>query len=197
MALLALGAGLGACSPDVTVNTGDPPADPTTVEVLMTASPLLNPDGNGRPSPVVVELFELSDANTFNGADFLDLTEKAEDTLGADLLHREELIVFPGDVRTIARDVKPEAAVLGIVVAYRYLGSAIWRDAVALEAGEANPLTADLLSLEVELARRPSEEQVPAPDPAGEGPPRPATPDAPADGADAGDGSSNGDGSGN
>lgn len=139
-------------------------ADPTTVELLVVASPLLNPDANGRPSPVVVRLYELSTASSFNSSDFFQIYEQAEDTLGADLVATEELIIEPGDVRTVARSLKPETEALGMVVAYRFIGSAEWRAVVAVEPNEANPLTAELLSLTVSLAPRDSEEAVPAED---------------------------------
>lgn len=157
---------LSACGSDEPEAPPPPEAqaDPTTVELLVVASPLLNPDANGRPSPVVVRLYELSTASSFNTSDFFQIYEQAEDTLGADLVGTEELIIQPGDVRTVARSLKPETEALGMVVAYRFIGSAEWRAVVAVEPNEANALTAELLSLAVSLATRDSDEAVPAED---------------------------------
>ena len=157
---------LSACGSDEPEPPPPPEAvaDPTTVELLVVASPLLNPDANGRPSPVVVRLYELSAATSFNSSDFFQIYEQAENTLGADLLGTEELIIEPGDVRTVARSLKPETEALGMIVAYRFIGSAEWRAVVAVEPNQANSLTAELLSLEVSLSPRQSDEAVPQED---------------------------------
>lgn len=160
-----MAAALSACGSDEPVPPPPPEqqASPTTAELLIVASPLLNPDASGRPSPVVVRLYELSTASSFNAADFYQLYETPEDTLGADLLAKEQLYVYPGDLRTVARNLKPETQALGLIVAYRFIGSADWRAVVAIEPNQANQLTAELLSLEVSLAVRQSDEAVPAP----------------------------------
>lgn len=161
----ALAVGLSACGGDEPMPPPPPEqqASPTTAEVLIVASPLLNPDANGRPSPVVVRLYELSTASSFNASDFYQLYETPEDTLGADLLAKEQLILQPGELRTVARNLKPETTALGMIVAYRFIGSADWRAVVAIEPNQQNLLTAELLSLEASLTVRQSDEVVPEP----------------------------------
>ncbi len=59
-----------------------------------------NPDEGGKPSPLFVRMYELKAPKMFNKADFIDLYERDEEVLGADLVKRHELKRFtPGDER--------------------------------------------------------------------------------------------------
>jgi type VI secretion system VasD/TssJ family lipoprotein len=51
------------------------------INLKLTASDQLNPDLNGRPSPIVVRLFELKHPVTFENADFFSLYERAKESL--------------------------------------------------------------------------------------------------------------------
>lgn len=57
----------------------------------------LFPNGNGRPSPIVVRLFELKHPVTFENADFFSLYERAKETLAPDLVASEEIELRPGE----------------------------------------------------------------------------------------------------
>jgi type VI secretion system protein VasD len=51
----------------------------------------INPDENGVSSPLIVRMYELKSDKAFEKADFIDLYEKDEQVLGADVLAKHEL----------------------------------------------------------------------------------------------------------
>ncbi len=114
--------------------TGPAPSLPTELSVSVVATARANPDTRGRPSPVVVRIYELKTPAQFNAADFFSLNDKEQATLGAELLHREELVVSPGEIKQLKRKIAADARALGVVVAYRDLERSVWRATHALEA---------------------------------------------------------------
>lgn len=74
---LVLLAGCSSISPYSTV---------TKLNLKLTASDQVNPDLNGRPSPIVVRLIELKHPVAFENADFFSLYERAKESLSPDLV---------------------------------------------------------------------------------------------------------------
>jgi type VI secretion system protein VasD len=72
---------------------------PTIIQAELKALPSVNPDANGRPSPIVVKLFELKSLAVFDSADFFSLFDRGRDTLGGDLVAQEEYQISPGSDR--------------------------------------------------------------------------------------------------
>jgi type VI secretion system protein VasD len=89
-----------------------------------------NPDVNGRPSPIVVRVYELRALAAFNGTDFFSLFERETETLGADLVGREEYQVRPAETVPYQRQLQPETKFMAVVAAFRDLERAHWREAV-------------------------------------------------------------------
>jgi len=93
----------------------------------LSASWDVNPDINGRPSPVVVRIFQLHGDAEFWNADFFALYKREKESLGASLIAIQEFELRPGehlDTRILlARD----ARYVGAIAAYRDLGAAQWR----------------------------------------------------------------------
>ncbi|MGL4231649.1 MAG: type VI secretion system lipoprotein TssJ [Casimicrobium sp.] len=114
--------------------SGPAPSLPTELSVSVVATARANPDTRGRPSPVVVRIYELKTPAQFNAADFFSLNDKEQATLGAELLHREELVVSPGEIKQLKRKIAADARALGVVVAYRDLERSVWRATHSLEA---------------------------------------------------------------
>ncbi len=79
---------LGACS------QLSPYSDLTKLDLTLNASDQLNPDLNGRPSPLVLQLVELSHATAFEQADYFDLQQRPAAMLAPDLLIGAEYTVW-------------------------------------------------------------------------------------------------------
>jgi type VI secretion system protein VasD len=115
-----------------------PPPPPTVIKVTLAADPAVNPDGHGRPSPIVLRLYELKTVAAFGRADFFSLWDREKDTLGAELVARDEVQLRPGESRTIERPAGADAQQLAVVAAYRDIERADWRGAIALRQHEVN-----------------------------------------------------------
>ncbi|MGE1155546.1 type VI secretion system lipoprotein TssJ [Pseudomonas kitaguniensis] len=104
----------------------------TKLDLTLTASEQLNPDLNGRPSPVVVQLLELRHPVAFEHADFFSLYERAEATLTQDWARSEELELRPGEHVAFKLRSEPHSRYVGVVAAYRDLPHVQWRWVLAL-----------------------------------------------------------------
>ena len=113
---------------------------PTKISSQILASFDINPDANGRPSPLVVRIYELKSNNTFDNADFFKLYDEEEATLGGDLLTRKEFELSPGEGREIIYKAHDQARYFGVVAAYRNIDQARWRASTALELNKNNSL---------------------------------------------------------
>lgn len=99
----------------------------TKLNLRLTASDQLNPDLNGRPSPIVVRLYELKHAVAFENADFFSLYERARESLAPDMVATEELELRPGETVELKLSVQKGSRYVGVVAAYRDLSQASWR----------------------------------------------------------------------
>ena len=95
----------------------------------------INPDANGRPSPVVVRVYQLRADAAFTAAEFFALYDDEQKALGPELLTRDEFVLAPSDSRTLDVTLAPDARFVGAIAAFRDIRSAQWR--VALPAPRA------------------------------------------------------------
>jgi type VI secretion system protein VasD len=128
-----------------------PPPPPTLVNAEVVAGPDVNPDGRGRPSPVMVKLYELKTLAAFQSADFFSLFERDKDTLGAELVDREEVVMVPGGRRQFNREAKPETRYFAVVAAFRDLERARWRAVVPVPPNQTTAVTVRLESRAVTI----------------------------------------------
>lgn len=127
--LLGVG-GLAGCS--------SPPKPPVTtpVSLTLTGGSDVNPDASGRASPLAVRVYALKTAAPFESADFFSLFEKDQATLGAELVHREEALLRPGESRVLKFTLSADAKSLAFLAAYRDLERARWREVRAVQPGQ-------------------------------------------------------------
>lgn len=75
----------------------------------------INPDELKRPSPLFIRMYELKSDKMLKGADFLDLFERDEELLGADLVVKHELKRFkPGEGRSEKLVLDPATKMVGL-----------------------------------------------------------------------------------
>jgi len=86
-----------------------------------------NPDVHGRPSPIVVRIFELKGDAEFNGADFFSLYEREKETLGGSFIEREEYVLQPGEQKDLLLTMSRDARFVGAIAAFRDIRAAKWR----------------------------------------------------------------------
>jgi type VI secretion system protein VasD len=123
-----------------------------TINVLAAAS--LNPSASGRPSPVVVRVYELKAAAPFEAADFVSLFDKDQAVLGADVVARDEFVLSPGEAVALKRDLTADSKFIAVMAAFRDLERAKWRAVVPLLAGADNALAVRLEASTIVLSKR-------------------------------------------
>jgi type VI secretion system protein VasD len=144
----------------VTVSCGKgPPPQPPQIPLTITAAPEakikapmtiavsadVNPDASGRPSPVVVRVYQLRTDAAFRSADFFALFEDDQKALGSELISRDEFTMAPSERKTMDVTVSGETRFVGAIAAFRDIRNAQWRVLV--------PATDKGLDVAVERAR--------------------------------------------
>ena len=104
-----------------------PPEAKITASMTISASADANPDRTGRPSPVVVRIYQLRTDAAFSAATFSDLFENEDKALGAELISRDEYVLAPQDSRTLNVSIAGETRFLGAVAGFRDILNAQWR----------------------------------------------------------------------
>jgi type VI secretion system protein VasD len=99
----------------------------TSAPMTITVSPEANPDRTGRPSPVVVRIYQLKTDAAFTAASFADLYQNEDKTLGAELITRDEFVLEPKDSRTINVALSGDTRFVGAIAAFRDILNAEWR----------------------------------------------------------------------
>jgi type VI secretion system protein VasD len=101
--------------------------DLVETRAVVTASTDVNPDISGRPSPVVVRVFQLRSDAEFLSADFFNLYSNEKTALGGSLVSREEYVMHPGERREARIGLAPDAGFIGVIAAFRDIQGAHWR----------------------------------------------------------------------
>ena len=104
-----------------------PPPKPTHIIFEIEASGDLNPNPEGRPSPLALRIYELKSLSKFTKADFLALYEKDQSVLGGDLVRKEELILQPNEKKTLHIEPSDDTRVIGAFAAFRKYEQARWK----------------------------------------------------------------------
>lgn len=105
---------------------GGPPK-PVKTHIAVAATAATNPDPKGRPSPVVVRVYQLKSDASFNGAEFFALFDDDKKVLGADLAGRDEFELAPGESRSLDLSIPGDVRFIGAIAAFRDIRNSVWR----------------------------------------------------------------------
>jgi type VI secretion system protein VasD len=94
-----------------------------------------------------VRVYILRRHAVFDSADFFALYEKDKETLGAELVDKEEFQLMPGASRLIEKPMTADSVYIGVFAAFRDLERAQWRAVNAIIPRQAN-------SFEIRLEQR-------------------------------------------
>jgi type VI secretion system protein VasD len=104
-----------------------PPPKPTHIIVEIEASGDLNPNSEGRASPLAVRFYELKSFSNFKKADFMALYEKDQSVLSGDLVQKHEVILQPNEKKTLHFEPSDDTRVIGAFAAFRKYEQARWK----------------------------------------------------------------------
>jgi len=102
-----------------------PVAAGTAVELTLVGGPALDPNAQGRPSPVEVRIFQLSAPREFEAAHFDSLFRPPQSTTRANALAQDDFMLRPGEIHEHKRNVGSGVQALGVVAAFHDLDQAV------------------------------------------------------------------------
>lgn len=97
------------------------------IALSLTAASDLNPDVNGRASPVAVTIYQLASTSGFRKSDYRSLTENNMAVLGKDLLEVNTITIRPGQTLNLEYPVSKGERGFGVVVGYRIIDTSGWQ----------------------------------------------------------------------
>ena len=110
---------------------GGPPKE-VVLEGDLIAAADINPNREGRPSPVTVVIFLLKSPDAFMSLDFFNLYNADSGALAGDQISRIDIQAQPGQVLPLLSEFDPETTHIGILAAFRDIDNADWRAVVEL-----------------------------------------------------------------
>jgi type VI secretion system protein VasD len=115
-----------------------PPATACTLPTKMRleAGERINLDPEGQALPTVVRLYQTKEIIRVEEADFADVWEKPEETLGPDLVKVQQFTLFPGKSETAAVSLGPDTRYVVGVAIFRLPTGTQWRSIIPLPAAE-------------------------------------------------------------
>ena len=116
--------------PPVSVTIAAPPDATIKAPMTIAATADTNPDATGRPSPVVVRVYQLKTDAAFTAAEFFPLFDDDQKVLGQELISRDEYVLAPSEKRVIDVTVAGETRFVGAIAAFRDIRNAQWRGLV-------------------------------------------------------------------
>jgi len=133
--------GLVGCSSSDVINT----------KLQVNAATYLNPNSNGKASPVMVNFYNLTSPVAFKQAGYFQLQNNAGSTLGDNLIDKQNVAMRPGDSITRTLKVPSSVKYLGFTVGYRNIDQAKWRALVQIPKKTSHWYSMAGRSLRVEL----------------------------------------------
>ena len=119
------------------------------IELAVASQTNVNPDHSGRPSPVIMKMYELKSDLAFNQGDFIALFENPVQALGADLVAADELVFVPGEARKVVYQPDSKTRFVGILLGFRQMERAHWRAIKAVNPEESNKVYLELMDTSV------------------------------------------------
>jgi len=97
------------------------------VPLTVAASSDVNPDSSGRPSPIVLRIFQLKSDATFSRADYSGLLDDDQRALGSELIIRDEFVLVPSENRNLQIAISPDSRFVAAAAGFRDIRNAEWR----------------------------------------------------------------------
>lgn len=109
------------------ISCASPSPKKNSVSLILVASSDLNPDINGRPSPLALTIYQLASTSSFRKSDYMSLAEKSKSTLGKDLIAMNTVTIRPGQMIELEQSINVGECALGIVAGYRVIDTSGWQ----------------------------------------------------------------------
>ncbi len=112
-----------------------PPPEPIDLAIEVTADATVNPDLEGRPSPLAVRVYLLTGPEAIAEADLLALWQAESASLAGTLVERRDFVLAPGATATAQVEVPDRVTTIAVAAAYRNFRDSVWRVVLPVDAG--------------------------------------------------------------
>ncbi len=107
---------------------------PGDLSLALTTSPELNPDSEGRSSPVVLRIYQLNSDTNFKESEFFDIFDDDKSALAETFIEKQELELNPNESRKFSLPLNEKTKYLGLVAAFRNIENAKWRELIEIKS---------------------------------------------------------------
>ena len=125
------------------------------VNAAITATADVNAGTNGTGTPVAIRVYQLGTATGFKASTFFPLFEKDAATLKDDLVKREDILLGPGQSRTLVLMPEDRVHAIGVFAAYRDYEHVEWHASVDVPAHQTSKLVVTAGRVGLPLASTP------------------------------------------
>ncbi|MCI2283413.1 type VI secretion system lipoprotein TssJ [Colwellia sp. MSW7] len=102
---------------------------------LISAASDINPDIEGKPSSVIVRVYQLTNKINFENANYNELFESNHNALGTEFITLNEYFVDPDSKNDVDLKISENAKFIGVVVGYRSVDMVTWRTVMKVPEG--------------------------------------------------------------
>lgn len=114
------------------------------LDMQINATADVNPDMQGRPSPVILHILELNSTEQFNRLDYMSLTQPSGAAMGTEMLGKNQVILQPGETKTLPMELNPLTTAIGLVAGFRDIDNAAWRKVIPITQGDTKGISVTL-----------------------------------------------------
>ena len=125
----------------------------TWVQLDIVSDENINPDDSGRPSPIVVRIYELKDVANFQSKDFFEIYDNDAEALGEAMIKKEEFEFRPNETSYIERKFSDETVYIGVLAAFRNIDDAQTRAFYKLRKSRTNKLKINIKDIKVSISQ--------------------------------------------
>ncbi|MGJ8680366.1 type VI secretion system lipoprotein TssJ [Paraglaciecola sp.] len=126
----------------------------TNAEFSVITSDNVNPDLNGRPSPILFRVYELKSNSAFVNADFFALYDTGAGELAADYVSHKDWLLQPGETLKTDNQLSEQTRYLGVMAAYRDINNSVWRRVIEITPDEDLKLNITLSNNELKITTK-------------------------------------------
>jgi type VI secretion system protein VasD len=130
---------------------GGPPPNPPVLTLTIVGNANQNPDGTGAAQPVAVRVYQLAATAKFMQADIFAIKDREAQTLGAESMGSQEILVAPGETKVVKADLKPTVSSIGVAAMFQNIDAASWRAVESAAPQGPTALTATINKLTITL----------------------------------------------
>ena len=131
--------GLAACLAGC--GSPPPPPPPTVVNLTLVTTADANPTTDNAGAPLALRVYQLASAANFTAAEFFPLYNTDAAALKADLIHRDDFLLPPGQTKTQELTLTDPVKAVGIFAGYRDFQHATWRASADIPAHKTTNIT--------------------------------------------------------